>query len=50
MKMDVITSFFDIRSEVQKDLEDVSAGIDFLKNSMHKNFVRNLTLKLARST
>jgi hypothetical protein len=32
-KMDVKTSFFDILSEVQKDSQDVSAGIGkFLKN------------------
>jgi hypothetical protein len=26
--MDIKTSFFDVMSEVQKDLQDVSAGID----------------------
>jgi hypothetical protein len=31
--MDVKMSFFDVMSEVQKDLQDVSAGIvSFLKN------------------
>jgi hypothetical protein len=29
--MDVKTSFFDIVSEVQKDLQDVSAGIGQIK-------------------
>jgi hypothetical protein len=49
--MDVKTSFFDVMSEVQKDLEDVSAGIGQIKNNLiYKNFVRNLTSKLARST
>jgi hypothetical protein len=38
-------------SEVQKDLEDISAGIgQFFKNRIYKNFVRILTSKLARST
>ncbi len=33
IKMDVKTSFFDVMSEVQEDLEDVAAGIDkFFKN------------------
>jgi hypothetical protein len=32
-------------SEVQKDLEDVSAGIK--NNLIYKNIVRNLTSKLA---
>ncbi len=42
---------FDIMLEVQKDLlEDISAGIgQFFKNLIYKNFVRNLTSKLARS-
>jgi hypothetical protein len=49
--MDAKTSFFDIMSEVQKDLQDVSAGIgQFLKNLTKENFVRNLMSKLARST
>jgi hypothetical protein len=44
-------SFFDVMSETQKDLEDNSAGIGFFsKNLVHKNFVRNLMSKLARST
>jgi hypothetical protein len=43
--------FFDVMSEVQKDLEDVSAGIGKIKNNLiNKNFVRNLTSKLVRST
>jgi conjugal transfer/entry exclusion protein len=51
VKMDIDTSFFDVMSEVQKDLEDVSAGIDQIKNNtLYKNFARNLTSKLARST
>jgi hypothetical protein len=29
--MDVKTPFFDVMSEVQKDSEGISAGIDFLK-------------------
>jgi hypothetical protein len=38
-------------SEVQKDSQDVSAGIGQLKNNLtNMNFVRNLTSKLARST
>jgi hypothetical protein len=49
--MDVKTTFFDIISEVGKDLEDVSTGIGkFVKNLIYKNFVRNVTSKLARST
>jgi hypothetical protein len=41
----------DIMSEVKKDWEDVSAGIDnFFLNPIYKNFVRNMTSKLARST
>jgi hypothetical protein len=48
--MDVKTSFFDVVSEVQKDSQDVSAGIGQIKNNLtYKNFVRNLTSKLARS-
>jgi hypothetical protein len=35
--------------EVQKDLEDVSAGTFFL-NMVHNNFAGNFTSKLARST
>ncbi len=43
-------SFFDVVSEVQKDLEDDSAGIGQIKNNLtYKNFVRNLTSKIARS-
>jgi hypothetical protein len=38
-------------SEVQKDSEDVGAGIGiFIYNPIHKNFVQNLMSKLARST
>jgi hypothetical protein len=49
--MDIKTLFFDVMSEVQKDVEDVSAGIGQIKNNLiNKNFVRNLTSKLARST
>jgi hypothetical protein len=49
--MDVKTLFFDVMSEVQKDLEDVSAGTGQIKNNlMYKNIARNLTSKLARST
>jgi hypothetical protein len=33
VKMDVKTLFFDITSEVQKDLEDISAGIGQFKKS-----------------
>jgi hypothetical protein len=36
-------------SIVQKDLEDVSAGISIFFNPAIKNFVGNLTSKLARS-
>jgi hypothetical protein len=45
-------SFSEILSEVQKDSEDVSAGIGkFLKILyISKKFVRNLMSKLARST
>jgi hypothetical protein len=50
-KMDVKTSFFDVLSKVQKDSQNVSAGIgQFKKNLTYKNFVRNLTSNLARST
>jgi hypothetical protein len=49
--MDIKTSFFDVMSEVHKDLHDVSAGIgQFLKYPIYKNFFRNLMSKLARST
>jgi hypothetical protein len=51
--MDVKTSFFDIMSELQTDLEDVSAGIsNFFSyiNPIKKNFVQNLRSKLGRST
>ncbi len=48
--MDIKTSFFDVMSEIQKDTEEVSAGIGNLKNLIYKNFVRNLMLKLMRST
>ncbi len=41
IKMDVKTSFFDVKSEVQKDSQDVSEGIgQFKKNLTYKNFVR----------
>ncbi len=51
VKMDIKTSFVDVMSEVQKNSQDISAGIgQFFKNQTHKNFVRNLTSKLARST
>jgi hypothetical protein len=33
--MDIKTSFFDVMSEVQKDLQDVSAGIGQLKKIQH---------------
>jgi hypothetical protein len=36
-------------SKVQKDLEDVSAGISIFLNPINKNFVGNLTSKLAGS-
>jgi hypothetical protein len=36
-------------SEVQKDSEDISAGKSFFY-PVNKNFVWNLTVKLARST
>jgi hypothetical protein len=42
---------FNVMSEVQKDSDDISAGIGkFLRNPKYKNFVRNLTSKLTRST
>jgi hypothetical protein len=34
--MDVKTSIFDVMSEVQKDLQDVSAGIGQFKKIRHK--------------
>ncbi len=41
---------FYIMLEIQKDLENFSAGIgNFFLNLIHKNFVRNLMSKLARS-
>ncbi len=43
------TSIFDINS-VQKDSEDVSAGIVFFLNPVHKKLVKNLMLNVARST
>jgi hypothetical protein len=37
--MDVKTSFFDVMSKVQKELEDVSAGIGQIKNNaLYMNF------------
>ncbi len=33
VKMDVKTSFFDVMSEVQKDLQDVTAGKGHLKEN-----------------
>ncbi len=43
VKMDIKTSFFDVMSEVQKDLQDVSASIgQFSTHLTFKNFVRNL--------
>jgi hypothetical protein len=38
VKMYINTSFFDILYEVQKDLQDVSAGIRIFY-PVHKNFV-----------
>jgi hypothetical protein len=39
VKMDIKTSFFDVMLDVQKDLEDVSAGIGQIKNNLiYKNF------------
>ncbi len=49
--MDVKTSFFEVMSEVQKDPEDVFAGIG--KKIIYKvlnKFPCNLRSKLARST
>jgi hypothetical protein len=40
--MDIKTSFFDVLPEVQKNLEDVSAGIVFF-NMVQNNFAGNLT-------
>jgi hypothetical protein len=48
--MDIKESFFDILSEVQEDLQEVFAGIFFVINAVHKNFVVNLMSKLVRST
>ncbi len=49
--MDIKRSFSDVLSEVHKDSEDISAGIGFFYiRHIHKNYVRNLTSKLARST
>jgi hypothetical protein len=40
-------SFYEDMSEVQKDLEDVSAGTGkkFFKNPLYKTFVRDLMSK-----
>jgi hypothetical protein len=38
---------FEVMSEVQKDLEDGSAGIDHCKKKIYKDFVRKLKSKLA---
>jgi hypothetical protein len=44
-------SFFDVMSDFQKDLEDVSAEIGEIKNNtLYKNFARNLMSKLAKLT
>ncbi len=48
--MDVKTSFFEVMSEVQKDLEDVFAGTGKKKYKVLNKFSCNLRLKLARST
>jgi hypothetical protein len=47
---DCENGIFYVMSEVQKDLKDVSAGIGIFLYPIHKNLVRNLTSKLARST
>ncbi len=44
------TSIFYAILEVKKDSEDISARIGIFINPIHKNFVRNLMSKLARST
>jgi hypothetical protein len=41
---------FDVISEVQKDLEVVSAGIGICFNPINQNFFHNLTSKLVRPT
>jgi hypothetical protein len=49
--MTVKTSFFEVMSEVQKDSEDVFAGIGiFLKIKLLNKFSRNLRSKSAKST
>jgi hypothetical protein len=51
IKKSVKTSFFEVMSEVQKDSEDVSAGIDILKKiKLLYKFSCNLRSKSARST
>jgi hypothetical protein len=49
--MSIKTSFFEVMSEVQKDSEDVSAGIGiFKKIKLLYKFSHNLRSKSARST
>ncbi len=48
--MDVKSSFFNVMLKAQKDSGDISAGVDLFLIPLHKNFVRNSTSKLARST
>jgi hypothetical protein len=51
VKMTVKTSFFEVMSEVQKDSEDVFAGLGILKKiKLLNKLSRNLRSKSARST
>jgi hypothetical protein len=47
--MDIKMSFFDVMSEVQKDLQDVSAGIgQFLKKSDKIEFCPEFDVKVSK--
>ncbi len=48
VEMDVKMSFFDIMSVVQKDLQDISAGICQLKKSDIKEFCPKFDVKVSK--
>jgi hypothetical protein len=48
--MNVKTSFFDVANEVQKDLQDVSAGIGNFQKNLCNKFSSNLMSKLVQLT
>jgi hypothetical protein len=47
--MDAKTSFFDVMSEVQKDLEDIYAGLGkFFKNLIYKKIGPEFNVKVGK--